>query len=91
MTDLIRRGQSEGVFASDFGVDWIDDVLWALVHSGCEAANRGTLPRHSPPSRPARCRMSGTTVSGSQAVPLRRVQCRPRSDEAGLMQHSLPL
>ncbi|MEU3972771.1 TetR/AcrR family transcriptional regulator [Streptomyces bacillaris] len=46
VVDLIRRGQSEGVFDPSLDVDWVQDVIWALVYTGCEAASRGTLPRH---------------------------------------------
>lgn len=46
VVDLIRRGQSEGVFDPGLDVDWVQDVIWALVYTGCEAASRGTLPRH---------------------------------------------
>ncbi|GAA2668257.1 MULTISPECIES: TetR/AcrR family transcriptional regulator [Actinosynnema] len=44
--DLIARGQREGVFDPEAGVEWVHDVLWALVYSGCDAASRGVLPRH---------------------------------------------
>ncbi|MFE5856719.1 TetR/AcrR family transcriptional regulator [Streptomyces sp. NPDC056500] len=46
VVDLIRRGQSEGAFDPTLDVDWVQDVIWALVYTGCEAASRGTLPRH---------------------------------------------
>ncbi|MEU5400878.1 TetR/AcrR family transcriptional regulator [Streptomyces sp. NPDC005963] len=46
VVDLIRRGQSEGAFDPSLDVDWVQDVIWALVYTGCEAASRGTLPRH---------------------------------------------
>jgi AcrR family transcriptional regulator len=46
MLDLIRRGQAEGVFDSEVDAAWIQDVIWALVYSGAEAAARGRLPRH---------------------------------------------
>ncbi|MEU4532074.1 TetR/AcrR family transcriptional regulator [Micromonospora ureilytica] len=44
--DLIRRGQAEGFFDPATRPEWIQDVLWALAYSGCEAASRGVLPRH---------------------------------------------
>lgn len=46
VVDLIRRGQSEGAFDPGLDVHWVQDVIWALVYTGCEAASRGTLPRH---------------------------------------------
>lgn len=46
VVDLIRRGQSEGAFDPSLDAHWVQDVIWALVYTGCEAASRGTLPRH---------------------------------------------
>lgn len=46
MLDLIRRGQAEGAFDTEVEAAWIQDVIWALVYSGAEAAARGRLPRH---------------------------------------------
>lgn len=44
--DLIRRGQAEGVFDPEFGPDWIQHTLWALVYTGCEEVGSGRMPRH---------------------------------------------
>jgi AcrR family transcriptional regulator len=44
---LIERGQAEGVFDPEVDAPWIERVLWALVYAGCDAAGRGTLPRHA--------------------------------------------
>ncbi|MFE7460104.1 TetR/AcrR family transcriptional regulator [Streptomyces sp. NPDC057554] len=46
MTGLIERGQADGVFDPDLAVQWVQDMLWALVYAGCDAAGRGVLPRH---------------------------------------------
>ncbi|MFJ4907007.1 TetR/AcrR family transcriptional regulator [Streptomyces sp. NPDC093249] len=46
VSDLIRRGQAEGVFDATVAVEWIQGVLWALVYAGCDSASRGVLPRH---------------------------------------------
>lgn len=46
VTDLIGRGQAEGVFDPTVSVEWIQDTLWALVYTGCDSAGRGVLPRH---------------------------------------------
>ncbi|MFF0309352.1 TetR/AcrR family transcriptional regulator [Streptosporangium sp. NPDC004379] len=43
---LIERGQAEGVFDPGLGAEWIQQVLWALVYTGWEAAEKGQLPRH---------------------------------------------
>lgn len=43
---LIERGQAEGVFDPDVGAEWIEQVLWALVYTGWEAAEKGQLPKH---------------------------------------------
>ncbi|MGH3378352.1 MAG: TetR/AcrR family transcriptional regulator [Actinoallomurus sp.] len=47
VTRLIERGQADGVFDPDASAAWIEHVLWALVYAGCDAAGRGTLPRHA--------------------------------------------
>jgi AcrR family transcriptional regulator len=44
---LIERGQAAGAFDPDVDAAWIEHVLWALVYAGCDAAGRGTLPRHA--------------------------------------------
>ncbi|MFC0113407.1 TetR/AcrR family transcriptional regulator [Kibdelosporangium aridum] len=44
--DLIARGQQEGVFDSHVSPQWIRHVLWALVYTGIEEVNRGTISRH---------------------------------------------
>lgn len=46
VTGLIKRGQAEGVFDPTAAVEWLQDILWALVYAGCESARRGVLPRH---------------------------------------------
>ena len=47
VTGLIERGQAAGVFDPEAGAAWIEQTLWALVYAGCDAAGRGTLPRHA--------------------------------------------
>jgi hypothetical protein len=44
--DLIRRGQADGEFDPGVGAEWIRNVVWGLVYTGCEAARDGLLPRH---------------------------------------------
>jgi hypothetical protein len=44
---LAERGQAAGAFDPDVDAAWIEHVLWALVYAGCDAAGRGTLPRHA--------------------------------------------
>jgi AcrR family transcriptional regulator len=44
---LIERGQAAGVLDPGTDAAWIEQVLWALVYAGCDAAGRGTLPRHA--------------------------------------------
>jgi AcrR family transcriptional regulator len=44
--DLIRRGQAEGVFDSEFSAEWIQHALWVLVYRAWEDADAGLLPRH---------------------------------------------
>ncbi|MDQ1014221.1 TetR/AcrR family transcriptional regulator [Streptomyces afghaniensis] len=46
VTGLIERGQAEGVFDPTAPVEWLRDILWALVYAGCESSRRGVLPRH---------------------------------------------
>ncbi|WP_020670809.1 TetR/AcrR family transcriptional regulator [Amycolatopsis nigrescens] len=43
---LIERGQAAGVFDPAMSAKWIQHVLWALVYTGCEEADKGRLPRH---------------------------------------------
>lgn len=43
---LIKRGQAEGVFDPAVSADWIQHVVWALVYTGFEEADKGRLPRH---------------------------------------------
>ncbi|MFI6323768.1 TetR/AcrR family transcriptional regulator [Nonomuraea sp. NPDC050556] len=43
---LIERGQAEGVFDPEVGAEWVEQVLWALVYTGWEAAEKGKLPKH---------------------------------------------
>jgi AcrR family transcriptional regulator len=44
---LIERGQGEGAFNPDLSPEWIQHVVWAIVYTACEEADRGRLPRHS--------------------------------------------
>ncbi|NGO15313.1 TetR/AcrR family transcriptional regulator [Streptomyces sp. HC44] len=44
--DLIERGQAEGVLDPGVSPDWILNVLYALVYTGIEGADRRILPRH---------------------------------------------
>jgi AcrR family transcriptional regulator len=46
VTELIERGQAEGVFDPEVSPGWIEHVLWALVYTAAEEANAGRLPRH---------------------------------------------
>lgn len=43
---LIKRGQAEGVFDAEVSAEWIEQVLWAVVYTGWEAAEKGQLPKH---------------------------------------------
>lgn len=47
LTGLVKRGQEEGVFDPEADPDWVVQVLWALVFTGLERADRGLMPRHS--------------------------------------------
>lgn len=47
LTDLVKRGQREGAFDPDADPNWVVQVLWALVFTGLERAERGHMPRHS--------------------------------------------
>jgi AcrR family transcriptional regulator len=46
VTELIERGQAEGVFDPEVSPGWVEHVLWALVYTAAEEANNGRLPRH---------------------------------------------
>ncbi|WP_103936134.1 TetR/AcrR family transcriptional regulator [Thermomonospora echinospora] len=46
VADLIERGQAEGVFDPEVSVDWIQNVLWAVVYTGVEQVEKGLMPRH---------------------------------------------
>lgn len=46
LTGLVRRGQEEGVFDPGAEPAWVVQVLWALVFTGLERAERGQMPRH---------------------------------------------
>lgn len=43
---LIVRGQADDQFDPDLSPAWIQHVLWALVYTGCEEADKGGLSRH---------------------------------------------
>lgn len=47
LTNLVRRGQEEGVFDPEADPAWVVQVLWALVFTGLERAERGQMPRHA--------------------------------------------
>lgn len=47
LTGLVRRGQAEGVFDPGAEPAWVVQVLWALVFTGLERAERGQMPRHA--------------------------------------------
>ncbi|WP_232661492.1 TetR/AcrR family transcriptional regulator [Pseudonocardia sp. TRM90224] len=44
---MIKRGQAEGAFDDQLTPDWIQQTLWALVYTGCEAVRNGELTRHA--------------------------------------------
>jgi hypothetical protein len=44
--DLIARGQTEGFFDPTLSPQWIQHVLWALVYTGIEDVDNGTMSRH---------------------------------------------
>jgi AcrR family transcriptional regulator len=46
VSDLIERGQAQGVFDPEVGAEWIEHVLWALVYTAAEEVSTGRLPRH---------------------------------------------
>ncbi|MFC4584488.1 TetR/AcrR family transcriptional regulator [Sphaerisporangium corydalis] len=60
--ELIRRGQAEGVFDPEAVPAWIEQVLWALVYTGCEAAGKGLLSRHEVASAVVRTLENGIHV-----------------------------
>jgi AcrR family transcriptional regulator len=43
---MIERGQAEGVFDPKLSADWIQNVLWAVVYTGVDQVDKGSLPRH---------------------------------------------
>lgn len=43
--DLIERGQAEGVFDSQLSPEWVLHVMWAIVYTGVELVERGSLSR----------------------------------------------
>jgi AcrR family transcriptional regulator len=45
--NLIERGQAEGAFDPELSVDWIQTVTWAIVYTGVDHVDRGSLPRHA--------------------------------------------
>ncbi|MEU3019203.1 TetR/AcrR family transcriptional regulator [Nocardiopsis sp. NPDC007018] len=47
LTDLVRRGQEEGVFDPEADPAWVVQVLWALIFTGLEQVGRGRMPRHA--------------------------------------------
>ncbi len=47
LTGLVRRGQAEGAFDPEADPAWVVQVLWALVFTGLERAERGQMPRHA--------------------------------------------
>ncbi|HEX2316251.1 MAG TPA: TetR/AcrR family transcriptional regulator [Thermomonospora sp.] len=67
MVDLIRRGQAEGVFDPEVDVEWIQQVLWALVYTGLEAAAQGLLPRHGVTATVIRTFENGIHTRGRDA------------------------
>lgn len=44
---LIERGQRERTLDPELSVDWIEQVLFALILQGCQSAAAGTMPRHA--------------------------------------------
>ncbi|MEU8132643.1 TetR/AcrR family transcriptional regulator [Streptodolium elevatio] len=46
VTDLIERGQAEGVFDPEVSAGWIMATVWAMVYTGAEAAQQGRVPPH---------------------------------------------
>lgn len=66
MLELIKRGQADGVFDPRVGADWIQNVLWALVYSGCDAAGKGVLPRHGVAWTVTRTFENGVHVRGER-------------------------
>jgi AcrR family transcriptional regulator len=62
--DLVRRGQKEGVFDSQVSAEWIQEMLWAAVYTGWEAANKGLLPRHGVTATVIRTFENGITGTG---------------------------
>jgi hypothetical protein len=65
VTDLIERGQAEGVFDPTVTTAWIQNVLWALVYAGCDAVGKGRLPRHGAPANVIRAFESGLHAPGA--------------------------
>jgi AcrR family transcriptional regulator len=46
VTELIERGQAQGVFDPQVDAVWIEHALWALVYTAAEEVSRGRMPRH---------------------------------------------
>nr|WP_232328403.1 TetR/AcrR family transcriptional regulator [Kibdelosporangium sp. MJ126-NF4]CEL21361.1 transcriptional regulator, TetR family [Kibdelosporangium sp. MJ126-NF4]CTQ96072.1 transcriptional regulator, TetR family [Kibdelosporangium sp. MJ126-NF4] len=44
--DLIERGQRDGVFDDQLTASWIQHVLWALVYTGIDEVDKGSVSRH---------------------------------------------
>lgn len=43
--DLIRRGQSEGVFDTQLSAEWMQQVLWGVAYTAFEQVERGALAK----------------------------------------------
>jgi AcrR family transcriptional regulator len=67
--DLIRRGQAEGLFDSEFGPTWIQHTLWALVYTGCEEVGSGRMPRHRATAAVIRTFENGVHVRAATPSP----------------------
>lgn len=44
--ELIKRGQTEGVFSKDVTSEWIQQVIWAIIYTAFEQVNKGAIDKY---------------------------------------------
>lgn len=69
--DLIERGQAEGVFDPVVPAVWIMNTVWAMVYTGAEAAQQGTVPQHGVTAHVIRTLEGGIRQSEAGTSPAR--------------------
>ncbi|CDP88956.1 MULTISPECIES: TetR/AcrR family transcriptional regulator [Mycolicibacterium] len=47
LTNLIARGQAEGVFDSESSTQWLEHALYGLVMWACQDSKDGLMPQHA--------------------------------------------